>query len=291
MAASGKCISCGAMLEMGSRRRLVCPYCGTTNIIDKTPPHSGMIVCAQCGNENPTSSEHCSECGADLYYHCPKCSTRNTAEAVHCVKCGVNIAQAIKNWQQEQAQLQERLEAKKKKQKKTRMVLFIIILNLLVLFTAVATIISISEKRSQERYNAERTATAEYLYEVSPFKWEGKNGSIAVMFEPELTKVDDGMFLWFTFYNHTVNKCTIQPAQIFAVDELDNEYWGDGVWNAEEYILEVGPESSYQADVVLHPWLASGAQSLTIYFPEYCGVPDGIIVVDLTSPDILIKTE
>ena len=101
MASVDKCISCGATLEGGGKSgKITCPYCGTVNKVEKEPARKDVIVCAVCSSENELDAQHCSQCGADLYFTCPKCRTLNTADAVHCKKCGANLSAEIKKFKQ-----------------------------------------------------------------------------------------------------------------------------------------------------------------------------------------------
>lgn len=286
MSTDTKCRNCGAVLDVGGKRRVICPYCGTSNVYEKAALKPGMIVCAQCGNENPQQHEHCSECGADLYYVCPECGTRNTAEAVHCIKCGANIAQAIKNWQILQAQEQARLEEQKRKRQRTTKAILIPIMCLIGLFLVVALVIGIIEQKQEKEWHVAQTATAEYVYAVSPYKWESEDGKVAVMLEPEFNDVEHGMFLWFYFYNRTDKTCIVDLTEILAADDLGNDYLpSDWIGNDDEYEIEGG--QTRHPDIVLEPWITEGATELMFYLPEFCGYSGGTIFVNLTAEDIV----
>ncbi len=116
MATVNKCISCGATLDGGEKSgKITCPYCGTLNKVEKEPTRKDVIVCAVCGNENDLDAQHCSQCGADLYFTCPKCRTLNTADAVHCKKCGANLTEEIKKFKK--ALEEQRVKAQKRKKR------------------------------------------------------------------------------------------------------------------------------------------------------------------------------
>ena len=113
MALVNKCAGCGAALDGGGKSgKVTCPYCGTVNKVEKEPTRADAIVCAVCGSENELDAQHCSQCGADLYFTCPKCRTRNTADAVHCKTCGANLSAEIKKFKQ--AQQVQRVKAQKR---------------------------------------------------------------------------------------------------------------------------------------------------------------------------------
>ena len=298
MTSTGKCIGCGAGLDIGGKRRVICPYCGTANIIDKTPPRSDAVVCAQCGRENSPDSEHCSECGADLYYVCPKCSTRNTADAIHCKKCGVNLADEIRSWRMEQAQKQEILQEKKTKQKKRRKIILIILFIWLLLACILYASISAQTRKSLseanatstwvygERYAAQ-TATAAYLYENYPFKWVSSDGLLEVRLSPSLKNSDGTIYFITSIYNHTDSRCAIPEADVYAIDDTGQVYANKYSQNNKIVYVEAG-EKHNDANF-LTPWLSVNAKKLTIIYPPYCDYTGIQIVVDLMSSEITIK--
>jgi len=53
-----------------------------------------MIVCNNCGTENPDNARFCEECGnkLDLIY-CPRCGHGNPSNAKFCLECGARLTE------------------------------------------------------------------------------------------------------------------------------------------------------------------------------------------------------
>jgi transcription initiation factor TFIIIB Brf1 subunit/transcription initiation factor TFIIB len=299
MSSDGKCINCGAMLQTGEKKRVICPYCGTNNIFEKSESKPGMIVCAQCGNESPQAHEHCSECGADLYYVCPNCSTRNTAEALHCVKCGVNIAQAIKNWQIHEAQERARREEQDKKRSKTLRAIFVPIGCLVGLFALFLAFMGVmTEKRNQESratYAAHSltetaefhpTATPQSDFDISPYRWESSLADIDIILRPEFSETGGDLYVLFMVQNNSGQTCNSSFYDLYAEDNLGNFYEASYAWKTlnKDFSVPSGEKKMFM--VYLTPWLDESAREITFYLDSYCGTEGMIIPVDLTASDI-----
>ncbi len=51
-----------------------------------------MIVCSQCGWENPLGARYCMRCAAELSLRCAVCGTENPRDAHFCLRCGTPLA-------------------------------------------------------------------------------------------------------------------------------------------------------------------------------------------------------
>ena len=47
--------------------------------------------CPTCGNEIPSNSKFCNNCGAKLNKVCPSCGSENESDANYCFKCGQKL--------------------------------------------------------------------------------------------------------------------------------------------------------------------------------------------------------
>lgn len=47
--------------------------------------------CPNCGNEIPSNSKFCNNCGAKLNKVCPSCGSENESDANYCFKCGQKL--------------------------------------------------------------------------------------------------------------------------------------------------------------------------------------------------------
>ncbi len=54
-----------------------------------------MIICPQCGKENPPEAQFCMRCGAALFRSCPACGFSNPPDARFCLRCGTPLAEAV----------------------------------------------------------------------------------------------------------------------------------------------------------------------------------------------------
>lgn len=302
MSKAGKCVNCGAVLDTFGKKRVVCPYCGTNNMIEKSEPKPGMIVCAQCGHENPQAHEHCSQCGANLYYVCPECSTRNTAEAVYCTKCGVNIAQAIMNWQIHEAQERERREELRKKQKKTaRRVMIPVSIILTLLFIGLLITIEINTY-NENKWHAQLTstsavrsltATAEALahptetpqsyIDTFPFRWQSPDGTVKIYLKLEPNYGYDYMLPFILIFNESDYDCDTSLYEIYAEDDQGNLYEAESVWKMEkmDFLVPAGESKVFMSAVA--PGLDKNVKEITFSLTEYCGFYDVNIPVDMTQ--------
>ena len=295
MATTGKCISCGAGLDTGGKHRVVCPYCGTTNIIDSKPPRPGVVICAQCGEENPQGAEHCKDCGADLYYTCPRCGTRNTADAVHCIKCGVHLADEIRNWRIEQAQKQARLEVERAQSRARTRHFFIslaIIVSVIIVFVIMISAKNQREQEAWERsYHATGTVEARYStatavaeYENYPYKWVSDDGLFEFRVRPSIKTSDGELYFISLATNDSTGRCGIQRNLIYAVDDAgrvyQNMYASNN--NSVTYVEPNGDVSDMAT--FLTPTLNANATKLTVIFPNSCGYSNIRVTLDLTSP-------
>ncbi len=64
----------------------------------QTPTPQTMILCPKCGNQNPTGTKFCGNCGNKLgpkkMVKCPKCGTEMPQEMKFCGNCGAKMKQA-----------------------------------------------------------------------------------------------------------------------------------------------------------------------------------------------------
>ncbi len=296
MASTGKCISCGAGLNIGGKKRVVCPYCGTTNIFDATPPPLGTVVCPQCGEYNPTDSEHCSQCGADLYFTCPRCGMRNSGDAVHCRKCGVHLSSELQKWRLEQAARQARVAQVQQKEKKRRKLWFIPVGILLFFGLCMTITLSIGHDRQNERIavlNATSTysagvqmtaaaATAQVEYDTYPFVWKSDDGLLELRFKPRMRSVDGAITIYTDVLNRTGNRCAISPNASYAVDDQGRTY-ANSAASHTDYVKYVESDQKIDLHANLEPQLKSDAKTLTILYPKICGYSNIRITVDLGS--------
>ena len=166
-----RCRGCGAPLEGNfKKRKIKCPYCGAVNIVEKQTVSDSEITCPQCGTVNKKESEHCVECGHNLYYACPKCGTRNEANAIHCLKCGINLEEVAAKQKQDELRKQETLAKKKSQRKKNVKSFFIYLAVVLILFATVMVARFIHEQ-SPEQQALRATQTEETYREP----WLGIN--------------------------------------------------------------------------------------------------------------------
>src|SRR5712691_4430175 len=54
-----------------------------------------MMICPQCGQENPSGARFCMRCATKLSQSCPACETDNPLGAQFCLNCGTALAPAI----------------------------------------------------------------------------------------------------------------------------------------------------------------------------------------------------
>lgn len=310
MATSGRCIGCGAGLQAGGKKgRIVCPYCGTVNVLDRPPLLPDQIICVKCGNENPLGAEHCGECGANLYVTCPRCNTRNTADSVHCTQCGANLAEELRNFQirqahqrallEQQQAMQAEAQARKKRHNRAVAIPVVIILFAVGIFVLISTT---NYKRQEEQRMRELratwtvearaksvagTATAQYKYENFPYKWISSDGLLDVRISPRIENYDGDLLVYSYFTNNTGSRCAIPGTATYAVDEDGRVYANKYAWNTDlvEYV-----ETGHRIDDAsfLTPWLSANATKLTLVYPNICGYSNIRITVDLTASDITI---
>jgi ribosomal protein L40E len=83
---------------------LVCPQCGFENPSDRefctncaaelkapAPPKISTEVCPQCGSQLSPEAEFCSQCGVKLINTCPQCGSQLSPEAEFCSQCGAKL--------------------------------------------------------------------------------------------------------------------------------------------------------------------------------------------------------
>lgn len=302
MASTGKCISCGAGLNIGGKKRVVCPYCGTTNIFDATPPPLGTVVCPQCGEYNPADAEHCSQCGADLYFTCPRCGTRNSGDAVHCKKCGVHLSSELQKWRLEQAARQAQTAQKLAQHKKRRKfwIIPVVLLGLFVLCLIISGIVQ-SQRASQRVAEMMLTSTVETsltqtveavasqaAYDAYPFIWKSDDGQLELRLSTKLKSQDGSIEVYTYVLNNTTGRCAVSPNAVYAVDDQGRTYSNPAAWNTD-YVKYAETGQKISVFTSFEPQLNADAKALTLLYPNICGYSNIRITVDLTSSLIEIN--
>jgi curved DNA-binding protein CbpA len=79
-------------------------------------PSMSVWTCPKCQTRHPVGAMYCKKCGYQLGVACPKCHKPVLADAKFCPNCGVNVQDAIKEKEFEEAERQRRQREEARRQ-------------------------------------------------------------------------------------------------------------------------------------------------------------------------------
>jgi hypothetical protein len=140
-----------------------------------------------------------------------------------------------------------------------------------------------------ERYRQAANAAVEYGLKVSPYKWIGADGNLALLTIPEFTNQGEAMSFSTLLYNRTDQYCLYLNRNVYAIDDLGVTHTTDLPSLVMEDLVRLPADKTYLVETQLYPALSPQAKQLTIYYPEYCGVTTEPVIVDLTGRSVSVK--
>ena len=222
----------------------------------------------------------------DPYCVCPKCGSHNSPGEERCSSCGADIAREIKSSLIEQAQTKA-LRADKRKQAIPTIAIFAAIFGLVL-----GILIDICIRGSgwaPYRYRQAADAALDYGVKFSPYKWSSTSGDLILLTLPEFT--NEGVALSFNtlLYNRTDHYCLYLNRNVYAIDDLGVTHTTNQPSLKQEDLVRLPAGKTYLVESQLYPTLSPRAKTLTIYYPEYCGVITDPVVIDLTGQVVSVK--
>ncbi len=220
------------------------------------------------------------------YCVCPKCGFQNSSGEERCSSCGADIAQEIKSSLIEQAQ-ENALRADKRKQAIPTIAIFAAIFGLVLGFVTDMCIRGTGW--APERYRQAADAALDYGVKFSPYKWMSPSGDLVLLTLPEFTNEGVAMSFSTLLYNRTDHFCLYLNRNVYAIDNLGITHTTNQPSLKQEDMVRLPAGKTYLVETQLYPTLSPRARTLTIYYPEYCGIVTDPVVIDLTGETVSVK--
>lgn len=220
------------------------------------------------------------------YCVCPKCGFHNDPGEEHCSSCGADIAREIKSSLIEQAQVKA-LREDKRKQAIPTIAIFTAIFGLML-----GILIDVCIRGSgwaPKRYRQAADAALDYGVKFSPYKWISAEGDLTLLTLPEFTNQGEALIFSTLLYNRTDHYCLYLNRNVYAVDDLGVTHTTNQPSLKQEDLVRLPAGRTYLVESQLYPTLSPRAKTLTIYYPEYCGVITDPVVIDLSGETVSVK--